>query len=188
MYRERTLWAQRCADCHDADSKDRKGPIIGAGHGSRAWIKGFLVKPSDDAYWGRTKLSKTDDAMKAVDLQGGDLDDLVEALYAESGATDIIPAKRERGKAVFEKACTDCHSLDEGVAGGSGPGLGGIGSRDYYTHFIGNPKSPVHMGPEHSEMPRFDKDLSIIDRDALAEYLLWLRSATPGDIAKLEPL
>jgi hypothetical protein len=44
------------------------------------------------------------------------------------------------------------------------------------------------MGPDHSEMPRFDKDLSIVDRDALAEWLLWLRSATPGDVAKLEPL
>jgi ubiquinol-cytochrome c reductase cytochrome b subunit len=188
MYRARTLWSQRCAGCHNADSKDRKGPIIGSGHGSREWIKGFLKDPSHDAYWGRTKLAKTDDAMKPVDLQGGDLEDLIEALYAESGATDIVPAKRERGKAVFEKACTDCHSLDEGVAGGSGPGLGGLGSRDWYTHFIGNPKSAVHMGPEHSQMPRFDKDLSIVDRDLLAEYLLWLRSATPGDIAKLEPL
>jgi ubiquinol-cytochrome c reductase cytochrome b subunit len=188
MYRARSLWAQRCAECHDADSKDRKGPIIGAGHGSRAWIKGFLKDPSGDAYWGKTKLAKTEDAMKAVDLQGAELDDLVEAIYAESGATDIVPAKRERGRGVFEKACTDCHSLDEGVAGGSGPGLGGLGSRDWYTHFIGNPKSAVHMGVEHSEMPRFDKDLSIIDRDALAEYLLWLRTATPGDVAKLEPL
>jgi ubiquinol-cytochrome c reductase cytochrome b subunit len=188
MYRARTLWAQRCAECHDADSEDRKGPIIGAGHASRAWIKGFLLDPSGDAYWGRTKLAKTEDAMKPVDLQGAELDDLVEALYAQSGATDIVPGKVERGKGVFEKACTDCHSLDEGVAGGSGPGLGGLGSRDWYTHFIGNPKSPVHMGPDHSEMPRFDKDLSIVDRDALAEWLLWLRSATPGDVAKLEPL
>jgi mono/diheme cytochrome c family protein len=89
---------------------------------------------------------------------------------------------------VFEKACTDCHSLDEGVAGGSGPGLGGLGSRDWYTSFIGNPKAAVHMGEAMSEMPRFNKDLSIIDRDALAEYLVWLRTATKQDVEKLPEL
>lgn len=188
MYRARSLWAQHCASCHDADSKDRKGPIIAAGHGSRAWLTGFLKDPSGAAYWGKTKLAKTDDAMKAVDLAPADLDDLVEALYAQTGAADVDAAKRERGTAVFEKACTDCHSLDEGVAGGSGPGLGGVGSRDWFTGFIGNPKSAIHMGPDHSQMPRFDKDLSIVDRDALAGYLEWLRTATPGDVAKLDPL
>jgi mono/diheme cytochrome c family protein len=89
---------------------------------------------------------------------------------------------------VFEKACTDCHSLDEGVAGGAGPGLGGMHSRDWFTSFIGNPKSPVHMGPNASEMPRFDRDLTIVDRDALAEYLVWLRNATAKDALSLGPL
>ena len=41
---------------------------------------------------------------------------------------------------------------------------------------------------DKSEMPRFDKDLSIVDRDALAAYLVWLRTATPADVAALEPL
>ncbi|HEY5952574.1 MAG TPA: cytochrome b N-terminal domain-containing protein, partial [Kofleriaceae bacterium] len=123
MYRARMLYAQRCTTCHDADSKDRKGPIIGPGHGTRDWLRGFLKEPSGKAYWGHTKLAKTDDAMKAVDVEGSELDDLVEVLYAQSGASDVIASKRDRGKAVFDKACTDCHSLDEGVAGGSGPGL-----------------------------------------------------------------
>ncbi|HSD91239.1 MAG TPA: cytochrome b N-terminal domain-containing protein [Kofleriaceae bacterium] len=187
MWRARTLWAQHCADCHDADSKDRKGPIITVGHGTRAWIAGFLKDPNGAAFWGKTKLSKTDDAMKAVDITGGDFDDLVEALYAQSGASDVDVAKVERGKKVFDGTCNDCHSLDEGVTGGSGPGLGTLGSRDWYTSFIGNPKSAVHMG-DLSEMPRFDRDLSIIDRDALAGYLMWLRTATKNDLAKLGPL
>jgi ubiquinol-cytochrome c reductase cytochrome b subunit len=188
MYRARSLYAQRCASCHDETSKDRKGPIIGPGHKSRAWLRGFLAAPSASAYWGNTKLAKTDDAMKPVEVEGADLDDLVELLYAETGASDVDRAKRERGKAVFDKVCTDCHSLEEGVAGGSGPGLAGLGSRDWYTSFIGNPKSAVHMGADKSEMPRFDKDLSIIDRDAIAEYLVWLRTATKQDVDALGEL
>jgi ubiquinol-cytochrome c reductase cytochrome b subunit len=188
MYRARSIYAQRCAGCHDAQSKDRKGPVIGAGHGGRAWILGFLKAPSGDAYWGHTKLAGTDDAMKAVDLPAQDLDDLTELLYAQTGATDVDAAKRDRGKATFDKACNDCHAIEEGVAGTSGPGLGGMGSRDWYTHFIGNPKSAVHMGAEHSQMPRFDKELSIVDRDALSEYLVWLRTASQRDVDMLEAL
>ena len=187
MWRARSLYAQRCAGCHAADSKDRKGPILAPGLHSRAWFAGFLKEPSGHAYWGLTKLAKTDDAMKPVDLHGADLDAVVEVLYAQTGASDVVAARRDQGKATFDKACTDCHSLDEGVAGGSGPGLGGVGSRDWFTSFISNPKSPVHMSGA-SEMPRFDKDLSIVDRDALAEYLVWLRTATQQDLDALGPL
>ena len=188
MWRARTLYAQRCSGCHDAGSKDRKGPIIGLGHGDRAWLSGFLTDPSGDHYWGKTKLGTSENAMKPVPLPPQDLEDLVEVLYGESAAADVDLARRDRGKAIFEKACTDCHSLDEGVAGASGPGLAGIGSREYFTSFIGNPKSPVHMGIDKSEMPRFDREMSIADRDAIAEYLVWLRTATPQDLAALEPL
>ena len=188
MYRARSLYEKRCQGCHGADSKDRKGPIIAAGHGNRAWLTAFMKDPSGDAFWGRTKLAKTDDAMKAVELSDADLADLTELLYAQTGAPDVDAAKRDRGKTIFDKACTDCHAIDEGVAGASAPGLGGLGSRDWYTSFIGNPKSAVHMGPDHSQMPRFDKDLSIVDRDALAQYLVWLRTATQRDVDLLEPL
>ncbi len=37
-------------------------------------------------------------------------------------------------------------------------------------------------------MPRFDGDLSLADRDAIAEYLTWLRTATPADLDRLGPL
>ena len=58
------------------------------------WLVGFLKAPSGDAYWGHTKLAKTDDAMKPVELSDSDLDDLVELLYAQSGASDV-----DRGQA-----------------------------------------------------------------------------------------
>jgi hypothetical protein len=37
-------------------------------------------------------------------------------------------------------------------------------------------------------MPRFDRDLTLADRDAIAEYLVWLRTATQADLDKLGPL
>lgn len=187
MYQQRTLFAQKCAGCHDAKSKDRKGPIIGPGHGSRDWLKGFLHAPSGDAYWGRTKLGASDDAMKPAELAPNEIDDLVELLYAQSGASDVNQTKRDRGKTIFDKACTDCHSVDEGVAGGSGPGLGDLGSRDWFTSYISNPKKAIHMG-KNSEMPRFDAELTMVERDVLAGYLVWLRSAAQADLDKLGPL
>jgi ubiquinol-cytochrome c reductase cytochrome b subunit len=188
MWKARTLYAQRCAGCHDEHSKDRKGPVIGPGHMNRAWIAAFLENPSGDRFWGRTKLTKTEAAMKPVKIEDiGKRDDLVEVIYAQSGAHDVDIAKRERGKVVFEEMCTDCHSLTEGVSG-SGPNLAGTGSRAHFTSFLGNPKSGVHMGADNSEMPRFDEELTVLERDAIAEYLVWLRDATPGALGALGPL
>ncbi len=187
MWRARTLFASHCAGCHDAAEKDRKGPVIAPGHGDRAWLTAFLHAPSGDAFWGRTKLAHAEEAMKAVELPASDITDVVELLYAESGAADVDAARRERGAKVFESACTDCHTLEEGVSG-PGPALAGLGSRAYFRSFIGNPKSGLHMSPAHSEMPRFDADLTLAERDELAGYLVWLRTATSADLARLGPL
>ena len=228
MWKARTIYAQKCVGCHE-DPKDRKGPLIGPGHGNRAWLKGFLEDPSADVYWGRTKLvhaskeaqkreqeqgdkkpapdtkpadeKPADDkigapkeagpkdlAMRPVTIKGADLDDLVELLYAQSGALDADKAKIERGAKLFEGSCTDCHSITEGVAGTSAPGLAGLGSRDFYTSFITNPKAAIHMSEDMSQMPRFGKELSLIDRDALAEYLVWLRTATKAELDAFGPL
>ncbi len=179
----RALYEQRCAGCHDAKSEKRKGPIITAGHGDRAWLTAFLKAPSAPEFWGLTKLAKTEDAMKAVDLPATDLADVVELLYSMSGATDVDAAKRERGITVFDGACGDCHSREEGVSG-SAPALAGLGSREYYFSFVGNRKSGLHMGGgERSQMPRFDRELTLAERDELAAWLVWLRTATPADMA-----
>jgi mono/diheme cytochrome c family protein len=188
MWRARSLYATRCESCHGDDSKDRKGPVIAAGHGNRAWLTAFLKAPSGDAFYGHTKLATTEDAMKEVEIPDSDLRDLVELLYAESGATDFDAAKRDRGAKVFEGACTDCHSREEYVINTGGPNLAGLGSRDYYTSYLGNPKSTLRLGPERSQMPRFDHELSIVDRDLLAEYLVWLRTASVQDVFGLGPL
>lgn len=190
MARARALFHVRCKNCHGADSKDRKGPIIGPGHGNRAWIKAFVKNPGGDAFWGRTKLAKTEAAMKPFDqMPSPDLDDVVELIYAESGARDAVEARRTHGEEVFETACSDCHAREEGMPGSSAPGLAGVGSREYYRSFISNPKSALHMGhdADRSQMPRFDKELTLAERDALAEYLVWLRTATQADLDALPP-
>ncbi len=188
MWKARAIYAQRCKGCHDADSTERKGPVIAPGHGDRAWLTQFLKTPSGDAFYGHTKLAATDAAMKPVELPPGDFADLVELMYAQSGAADADAAKVERGGKVFENACTDCHTLNEGEASAAGPNLFGLNGRDYYTSFIGNPKSPIHMGKDKSQMPAFAREMSIVERDAVAEYLVWLRTATPETLGALGPL
>jgi ubiquinol-cytochrome c reductase cytochrome b subunit len=214
MYRARVIYAQKCQNCHEGP--EREGPLIGPGFGNRAWLAAFLQDPSGDVFYGRTELvkssllaqkqeqergasedeAKDDDkkdepqdlAMKPVELAGADLADLVEVLYAQTGASDVDAAKAERGAKIFDSACTDCHAIGEGVAGSAGPGLGGLHSRDWFTSFIGNPKAAIHLTEAMSQMPRFDQELSIVERDALAEYLVWLRSATQADLDALGPL
>lgn len=187
MYTARSIYEAKCKSCHDAQSKDRKGPVLGAGLHDRAWLTAFLKNPAGDAFWGKTKLGPSQDGMKPVELADADLRDVVEALYAQTGARDIDQNRLKHGQDVFKATCTDCHSLDEGVAGGAGPGLGELGSRDWFTSVIGNPKKPIHMGSS-SEMPRFDQELTIVERDQLAGYLEWLRTATPADVARLPPV
>jgi ubiquinol-cytochrome c reductase cytochrome b subunit len=184
----RTLFAQRCAGCHDAKSEKRKGPIIDAGHGNRAWLTAFLKNPSGDEFWGRTKLAGhgvrglSTDAMQPSQLPPEELAAVVELIYGWSGASDADTTKFAKGIELFDGACSDCHSREEGVSGTS-PNLFGLNSRAYYFSFIGNPKSGLHMGPDHSEMPRFDRELTLGERDELAAYLVWLRTATPMDMA-----
>lgn len=189
MWRGRTLFAKMCAGCHDAasDPEDRIGPVIGPGFGDREWLRAFLKAPSGPTFWGKTKLAASEAAMKPVELEKAPLEDVMELLYAQTGAADADPVKVARGKEAFE-ACTDCHSLEEGVAGSSGPNLFGLHTRAFFLSFVSNPKLPVHMGADKSQMPRFDADLSLHDRDALAEYLVWLRTATQADLTRLGPL
>jgi ubiquinol-cytochrome c reductase cytochrome b subunit len=186
MARARALFAQRCKSCHDAESKDRKGPIIAPGHGNRSWLKAFIKEPGSDEFWGRTKLAKTDAAMKSFQkMPETDLDGVAELIYSESGAGDVDAGARTHGLEVFETACSDCHAREEGMPGSSAPGLFGLGTRAYYRSFLANPKSALHMGRDKSQMPRFDRELALTDIDALAEYLVWLRTATPEDLAAL---
>ena len=197
FYRARTAWARDCAACHD-EGDDRKGPLIAAGWNDRAWIKGLLLDPSHDAYFGQVKkIATADDAMPKTVATPADLDALVEMIYAESGAKDADAAKAARGQAVFDSddddgdgedddgTCTACHERT-GTESSSGPNLAGRGSPAYLAAFIRNPAEDRFFGVR-DEMKAFGKDkLSDEDLDALVEYLIWLRTAKPADVAKLD--
>jgi ubiquinol-cytochrome c reductase cytochrome b subunit len=183
FYRARALWTEHCDGCHQGD--DRKGPVIGPGYNNRAWIRGMLTKPSDDAYYGRTKLGKSDDAMPEAEATGADLDALIEMVYAESGAPDADKKLAARGIEVFsEQPCGDCHER-EGDASSSGPNLAGRGSIAHLTTFIGDTGQARFFGEKH-QMTRFADDLGPEDRERLAEWLVWLRTATADDIKRLD--
>jgi ubiquinol-cytochrome c reductase cytochrome b subunit len=181
-WRARVIWAKACGSCHEG--KERKGPLIGPGYGTRAWIRGFLTDPSGDNYFGRTKLAKTDKAMKAVEQKGADLDALVEMIYAESGAKDVDGKKAEAGRAMFEDACGDCHEREAGKDSDPGPNFHGMGSLAHRASLIANPASPTMYGA-HNEMPAFAADTSDSDRAALATYLAWMQTASAQDIDAL---
>jgi ubiquinol-cytochrome c reductase cytochrome b subunit len=129
-------------------------------------------------------------AMKPVELKksGPEMTALVEYMYSLSGATDVDKTKLETGQKIYESMCNDCHTIAEGSQGGSGPNLANLNSRDYYFSFISNPKSNLHMTPDMSGMPRFDKELTIAERGLVAEYLVWLRTATQADLDALGEL
>lgn len=183
FYRERLLWAEHCAACHTGD--ERKGPLIGPGYNDRAWIKGFLIDPSHDVYFGRTKLASTEDAMPAAEAEGAELEALVEMVYAETGAADADPTLAARGQALFDESpCADCHERT-GEEGSSGPNLAGRGTVAYLTAFIADPGRDRFFGPR-KEMPSFHDELGPDDIARLASWVVWMRTATDEDLKRLD--
>jgi ubiquinol-cytochrome c reductase cytochrome b subunit len=173
-HRARVLWAEHCAGCHAG--AERKGPEIGPGYNSRAWIREFLADPSGDRFFGRTEKI---DKMKPVTLRGADLDAIVELVYAQSGAADADPRLVARGQTLFDEGdCSNCHSIDWETEGELGPNLGRRGSVEMLTEFIARPGHPRWFG-DLDEMPDYGDKLGPAERRALAEYLVSLRDA-PG--------
>ncbi|HVK74479.1 MAG TPA: cytochrome b N-terminal domain-containing protein [Kofleriaceae bacterium] len=190
FFRARALWAEHCAGCHAG--AERKGPAIGPGYNDRAWIRGFLQAPSGDLYFGHTKLATSEDAMAPVEESGADLDALVEAIYAETGAADADPAKVARGRQLFDEgSCSDCHerilrqAQDSADLVSSGPNLAGRGSAPYLRAVIADAGAARFFG-KHDEMPRFADELSADDIAKLATWLVWLRDASDADVQQLD--
>lgn len=184
MWRARSLYARLCADCHEGDK--RKAPLIEAGYGNRQWLTDFLKAPSDDRFYGRTKLAKREEAMAPVELAPADLAAVVEWLAAQRGET-TDPQKVAAGGKLIAENCNDCHSSEPWVAGASAPALAGWGSKEMQFHLLSEPGSKVQFG-ELNEMPRFADELSAADRELLVGYLRWLSNATPAQKAALPPL
>jgi ubiquinol-cytochrome c reductase cytochrome b subunit len=175
-FQAKKLWAEHCAACHAGD--EREGPEIGAGYNSRAWIREFLKNPDGPRFFGMMEW-KPESRMPPVQLEGEDLDAVVEFVYAQSGAMDAKQELAAKGQTLFDEGdCSDCHERD-GTTAGSAPNLGGRGSVDTLAAFIADAGQPHFFG-ELDKMPKFGRPkLTEDDRYALAEYLVWLRSASP---------
>jgi mono/diheme cytochrome c family protein len=174
-YRAKQLWAERCVSCHAGD--DRQAPEIGPGYNSRAWIEAFLRAPNDDRFFGLTE----HDGMDPVELEGEDFDAVVELVYAQTGAGDADTELAERGLEQFNNGdCWHCHSIDGEAEGDTGPNLGGRGSAEMLAEFIAQPGHPRWFGDE-AQMPSFGDTLSLEDRRLLAEWIVSLRDAEPGE-------
>lgn len=182
FYRAREVWNAECASCHLGD--ERKAPLFEPGFGGRAYLRGLIADPSAPQYFGLVKtIAGSEDAMPKPDLPPEDLDAVTELVYAETGATDVDASKLERGKAVFEEGCGDCHNLT-GTDASSGPNLAGYGTRRYWEEMIRAPGAPNRFG-KLDDMPAFDDTLAPGDVRAMADYLVWLRTATPEQVKAL---
>ncbi|HTE55427.1 MAG TPA: cytochrome b N-terminal domain-containing protein [Kofleriaceae bacterium] len=170
FFRARAIWREDCAGCHEG--RERKGPEIGPGYNSRAWVRDFLKNPSDKRFFGVTGINE----MKPVKQEGADLDALVELVYSQTGAADANPALVERGKALFDGDgnCSNCHSIDGKTEEEQGPNLGGRGSAEVLTEFIARPDHPRWFG-KANEMPTFYNKYGGLERRELAEWLISLR-------------
>lgn len=170
FFRARAIWREDCAGCHEG--KERKGPAIGPGYNSRAWIRAFLKNPSDPRFFGVTSIN----GMKPVAQDGVDLDALVELVYSQSGAKDVDPGLVARGKELFEGDgnCSGCHSIDGKAEEDAGPNLGGRGSIPVLTEFIARPDHPRWFG-KNNEMPAFYNKYGPVERRELAEWIASLR-------------
>jgi ubiquinol-cytochrome c reductase cytochrome b subunit len=174
-YRARKLYAQYCAGCHNG--AERKGPELGPGYNSRAWIRAFLLDPSGPRFFGPTKI----DDMKPVELRGVDLDAVVELVYEQTGAPDADKALASAGRRLFDEGdCSNCHSIGGTGEEDIGPDLGGRGTVDMLADFLANPAHPRYFG-EANEMPKFANKLGPDDRRQMAELLVWWRSASAAE-------
>ncbi len=177
-YRSKQLWAEHCAACHQGD--ERKGPAIGAGYNSREWIAAFLREPNGAPFFG---VSDELGDMEPVTAAEDDFRALVEFIYAESGANDADAALVDRGKQLFDDGtCFDCHERDGTSESSPGPNLGGRGSDAWLQAMIRDASQP-HLFGERNEMPLFGDELAADDIAALAEYVIFMRSASAEALA-----
>ena len=79
--------------------------------------------------------------------------------------------------------CADCHEDEAGKESISAPNLHGRGSAPWLAQFIATPGGKTFFS-DRNAMPTID-ELTQVDRDELARYLTWLRTATAADLDEL---
>ncbi len=167
--RGRKLFARICVECHTVGGQGGiKAPRLD-GYLSRRWIRGMLVHPDSNAYYGNARIS----GMESYAELGDDaLDKLTDFLYQLRSRAPEDPAL-DAGRRVFERAnCADCHSFQRGDDNG-GPSLWHYGSREWLTGMVTDPGAPGYY-PEQNHMPDFGNRLPAQDIHDLVAFLISL--------------
>ncbi len=175
-----------CASCHEAT--DVAAPAL-VGYGSRDRLKRFLLAPNDKEFFGGTPL---DGAMDPVEVEGKDLDTLVDYLHSLSGApgSETDAATVARGFELLTEAdCVDCHNLpgaskldkDSYDPTATGPDLDGLYGFEWTRALLRDASHPMFYGGSLSakDLPRAMPSYLHLSDDELTLLTRWLQAGAP---------
>jgi putative heme-binding domain-containing protein len=136
----RTLFANRCADCHGPDAKGKLGPDL-----TLRWTRGA----SDESAFAVIRNGVPGSSMPPSVAPDNELWAIVAHLRSISVMPPLVTTgDAERGRALFANECAGCHQV-RGEGGALGPDLTTIGaarSRAALTTALRDPSASVGLG------------------------------------------
>jgi putative heme-binding domain-containing protein len=136
----RTLFANRCADCHGPDAKGKLGPDL-----TLRWARGA----SDEGAFNVIRNGVPGSSMPPSAAPDNELWAIVAHLRSISVMPPLVTTgNAERGRALFANECAGCHQV-RGEGGALGPELttiGGARSRAALTTALRDPSASVALG------------------------------------------
>jgi putative heme-binding domain-containing protein len=136
----RTLFANRCADCHGPDAKGKLGPDL-----TQRWARGA----SDESAFSIIRNGVPGSSMPPSAAPDNELWAIVAHLRNISVMPPLVSTGNpERGRTLFADECAECHQV-RGEGGALGPDLTTIGatrSRAALTSALRDPSATVALG------------------------------------------
>ncbi len=136
----RTLFANRCADCHGPDAKGKLGPDL-----TQRWARGA----SDESAFNIIRNGVAGSSMPPSIAPDSELWAIVAHLRSISVMPPLVSTgNAERGRKWFADECSSCHQV-RGEGGALGPDLTTIGaarSRVSLTTSVRDPSATVALG------------------------------------------
>jgi putative heme-binding domain-containing protein len=136
----RTLFANRCADCHGPDAKGKLGPDL-----TQRWARGA----TDESAFTIVRNGVAGSSMPPSVAPDSELWAIVAHLRSISVMPPLVSTGNvERGRALFADECSSCHQV-RGEGGALGPDLTTIGaarSRVSLTTSLREPSASVALG------------------------------------------
>lgn len=172
------VFRRECASCHVLEGRgpdEPEAPDLTA-YLSRAWIRQVLRDPDSPRLFGLTKVEGME---SYADIPEGELDALVEYVYALRQPDLPEPADRPHAELLSKHECTDCHELAE-YYGLEGPALFRYGSAEWIRKVVDHPGADFLYG-DMNDMPRFEERISEEDRAAVVVFLRSLEDRAPKD-------